>query len=1070
MPLKLLSASAGSGKTYRLSREYVRLCLEQANPAYSSSILAMTFTNKATQEMKKRILELLLNLAQRKETISQGDVLFSLFDSLGADVLARRAEAVLQYLLKHYHFFSVSTIDKFFQGIIRQFQRELSLDFPMEVDLDTDAVLNASIERLFERLDSQPELMKWFKNWMRHKVADGGDWDVRKDLRTLGKEIFQEGVSDQWDDSVSLEDMSRIERALRTYCREIDEKFEENQKAVLAILDKAELNPADFSGKDKSFIGLWLRKSLGELASSKTFKKAGDPNFWFSKGYNNQIKSKKQLIEPELLQLVNQVYTWLENDFLTYKAYKAVLKHFNTYVALRFLYDALKQYCIDNDKLLLSESNKMVAKVVEQNDLSLLYEKSGQRYRNLLVDEFQDTSGSQWTNLRPIFEQTLSEGNYDLIVGDIKQAIYRFRSGNWEIMHHRVKEELGVADELMVESLDYNFRSSPVIVDFNNQFFERAVSWLISKYKDEYKPEAAALLMELDSIYRDVFQHSAAKNAEVSGLVRVSILHPDAVEVSEVEDIEEENTLGGNEKALYDWFSSRVRDALQRGFLPNEIGVLVRTAKESAKILQWLERLRKVDPNVQHLQAASEKGLRLAGNVVVELLVQLLAFRTMPQNKAHLPQIQYFFRILKHGDIKDCTFQQDGLPEPLDKALVHPMATLSQWFVQVLDMLDLRDKSPLYVARFLDYVREFELKFGAEPTAFLQDWGANKQKLGVVVEESTYAIQVMTLHKSKGLQFPVVIIPFTNDEVHKFKSDSLIYVQHSADPNLKQLGVFPVSFAKTELNGTCFELDIQREKVMKIIDALNLIYVAYTRAEQQLEIALLPPPKQAETLRFADIIRHSLDISDISESKELVFGDPMMRKHQKKVKDSDFMPLMIDHLTFRSTPVKAGTWSDKELPTSDTVDKIAGGRQMGTLVHEVLARISTKDDLELVLTQLEGEGILKSGSQLDELRHKLSQFLALPEVAVWFGSNRKVYAEREIIEVDGKSYRPDRVVFHDTGAEVIDFKTGKPSPHYARQITRYAQLLQKMGIGPISASIAYIDSLSIQNIKIENTL
>jgi ATP-dependent helicase/nuclease subunit A len=1066
MPLKILSASAGSGKTYRLSREYVRLCLEQDQPGYAGSILAMTFTNKATQEMKERILRLLMNLARQEEAIGERDVLYPVYSALGAAETARRADAVLHFLLKNYHFFSVSTIDSFFQGLIRQFQRELSLDFPVEVELDQEAVLDASIQRLFERLDAQPELLRWFNGWVRDKISDGGDWDVRKDLRKLGFQLFQEGVSDHWQDAVPLEELSRIQGALRKFCRDLDDKYEANQKAVAELLRKADLAPEDFSGKDKGFVAVWLRNPLGEMAGKATFLKAGNPDGWFSKGQSEHIKARKNSIEKDLLNRIHEVYTWLEEDLPVYKAYKAVLGHFSTYVALRFLYDALKQYCSDNDKILLSEANKMVAQVVEQSDLSLLYEKSGQRYKHLLVDEFQDTSGSQWTNLRPLYEQTLSEGKFDLIVGDIKQAIYRWRNGNWEIMHRRVEEELGAAGELSREALPFNFRSAPAIIDFNNKLFEKAVGWIDARFRENLLPEVRVLLDQLPLIYHDVKQDFPEKSRDIPGLVRVF-----SMQAEETEDLGEDEDDGPDKPAdrlLYNWLSARLRDAFTRGFTPGDVGVLVRTGNQETKVLQWIHRIQQRENLPFPLQAASEKGLRLAGNAAVELLVHLLACRMAPEDKSRLPQIHYFYGLLNHP--AESGFLPDNAEHApwLDRALAHPMATLSQWFVQVIDMLELQTKSPLYVSRFLDHVRAFELKSGADPTSFLVWWEANKLKLGVSAEDNDHAVKVMTIHKSKGLQFPVVLIPFTDATLNESKSDSLIYVEHPEDPILEKLGVFPVSLSETKLANTPFHKDFQRERVMQLIDALNLLYVATTRAEQVLDVAVISKNKEGKTVNLGELIMHSLGVNPIGNTDTFVFGDEQTRKRTHAGKVDERNPIYITKLNFRSTPVRAGSWSDKELPGAS--EGAAGALETGTLVHEALSRLTTVDQLEIVLTRMQAEGLLRDAAQTEQIRSKLKHFLEIPEVLAWFNPQVKVYAEREIIEVNGKSYRPDRVVIHPTGVEVIDFKTGKPAARYARQITQYAHLLQKMGLHPVSACIAYIDDLSIQSIEIPEKL
>jgi hypothetical protein len=497
------------------------------------------------------------------------------------------------------------------------------------------------------------------------------------------------------------------------------------------------------------------------------------------------------------------------------------------------------------------------------------------------------------------------------------------------------------------------------------------------------------------------------------------------------------------------------------------VGVLVRTGNQETKVLQWIHRIQQRENLPFPLQAASEKGLRLAGNAAVELLVHLLACRMAPEDKSRLPQIHYFYGLLNHP--AESGFLPDNAEHApwLDRALAHPMATLSQWFVQVIDMLDLQAKSPLYVSRFLDHVRTFELKSGADPTAFLVWWEANKLKLGVSAEDNDHAVKVLTIHKSKGLQFPVVLIPFTDAKLNESKSDSLIYVEHPEDPILEKLGVFPVSLSE-KTGQYAFSQGFPAGKRDAADRRFESALCSHNPGGAGAGCSGLSKNKEGKTVNLGELILHSLGVNPIGNTDTLVFGDEQTRKRTHEGKVVERNPIYITKLNYRSTPVRAGSWSDKELPGA--AEGAAGALETGTLVHEALSRLTTVDELEIVLTWMQAEGLLRDAAQTEQIHNKLRQFLAIPEVEFWFNPQAKVYAEREIIEVNGKSYRPDRVVIHPTGVEVIDFKTGKPAARYARQIAQYAHLLQRMGLHPVSACIAYIDDLSIQSIEIPEKL
>ncbi|MBK7427123.1 MAG: UvrD-helicase domain-containing protein [Saprospiraceae bacterium] len=384
MPLTILSASAGSGKTYRLSREFVASCLQHEDPSYSGTLLAMTFTNKATAEMKERILHLLKSIMDGEAKIYQGDPLFPVFESLGPDLIKSRAENVLKYLLKNYHNFNVSTLDSFFQSIIRQFQRELSLDNPYKVELNYDEVLKNSIAYLLNQLESgSPEFM-WMLEWISDNLRDGKNWDVRQELEQLGRELLKEEVTESWS-PIEIETLEDAYQHMRAFIESIDKQFRDNQSELRKVLQSNELNGDDFLYAKGSFVNTWLsKKNIFELNGKRFLEEADDINKWCkSTAPGNVIQAIEGCFEP--ISLLRAKILELQNEHRAkYKSYKAVLRYFRNYVALRFLHKALQAYCRKNDILLLSEANRLVSRVISGSDMSLLYEKSGQQYFRIL--------------------------------------------------------------------------------------------------------------------------------------------------------------------------------------------------------------------------------------------------------------------------------------------------------------------------------------------------------------------------------------------------------------------------------------------------------------------------------------------------------------------------------------------------------------------------------------------------------------------------------------------------------------------------------------------------------------
>lgn len=1061
MGLNILSASAGSGKTYRLSREFVKTSLQNIDPSYASSILAMTFTNKATVEMKSRILELLRNIANGTEVINHSDLLFPLQESIGENEIRRRADQTLRFLLKNYHQFSISTIDSFFQQIIRQFQRELNLDQPFTVELDTNRVLDEAVDNLLEGLSPESEEFRWIIAWVGEKLANGKSWDIRVDLKNLGRELFKEGVTDEWGE-INIPFFKDIYTNMNSYLNEVDDFYENNKEELLKILHQAGVAPEEFKYGKASFVSTWLNATnIHEISSKVRFKNVYEgKETWFTNKPGNISEQKIQPFVHLIQNLQEQIVQKIEQDLFRYNSYKLALSKFRTYIALRFLYKSVQNITAEQDIMLLSEANKLVKKVVDGSDISLLYEKSGQKYQHIMVDEFQDTSGSQWNNLRPLFEQSLSMDKSSLIVGDIKQAIYRWRSGDWQIMHSRIGQDLiNFREMILDESLDRNFRSAQAIVTFNNELFPAIIARLKSMVLYEYAPHE--LVDAIDTVYEGVHQ-KAVKSPHLSGGVEIDVLEAEAKEETDIED-------GTFEKYPINrnWLHNKLETLMADGYLPGDITILVRKSKEAASVIEWMQHWEYEDGKRNRFLAISENGFLLKNSPAVQLLIYALKYKLFPKNVSLKPSLLEFWSIIRKEQNPAYIIQNDALnfPESLRKLFSLRITTLSEWFSSLIRDWGLQDVSVAHLCTFLDQIRLFEVTNGSDPHIFLEWWTSKEETLGVPSGEKVSAIQVMTIHKSKGLQFPVVILPFMDEAIIKSMSEDNLYVFNNDDPLLKQLGIVPVGLSKDVILKSYFCGFYVEERILKAIDSLNLLYVATTRSVQRLLIAVDPittlKSGQKTCNTIGDLLQFSLPEDNFVNGRFL-FGDEDYRPWPSDDLITSINRKPITDLHFRNKIMSTGAWLDRKLPVAPITDgkedfQQLSATQYGTLLHAIMERLQNVKDLDQVILLLVEEGLMTE-VYVDVIKSKAAEFLQHEQVQSWYAPGQTIYSEKEIIEIDGKSYRPDRVILEENKTILIDFKTGMKSTSYNKQLLKYCDLLERMGLPEVESWLAYIDS------------
>ena len=920
--MKILKASAGSGKTYRLSKTYIDLLLSSPEPHPYRHILAVTFTNKATAEMKARILRDLSALSKTDP----------------------RAKVLLTELLHDYGAFSVSTIDRFFQQTLKAFSREIGQFADYQIELDRDALIAETMDRILDSLtEDSRELLGWIRSSLSDTLEQGRRYRIDEGLLEVGKLLKNDehrelaeryGISDR--DAFSKERLERIRRE----CRAVIKDFSDRAGALGYPVEPGK--PISPDGKKK------LIKASAEL--TELF---GDPY----RIYNTAL-----ILDSLLFQL------GLADEF--YRGFDALLREKNL-------------MCLD-------ESNTILRDIIAGSDAPFVYEKMGVRYEHFLLDEFQDTSHIQWENFLPLLRESESRSGGSLIVGDVKQSIYRFRDSDWELLGSEVESAFPGVD---TESMQCNWRSARTVVAFNNRFFTYAAGQL-----------------GLSDIYADVCQE--AKKADVQdGAVRVSFCTDQSAAVI-----------------------ASIRQARDAGAEWGDIAVLVRNKKEGAAIAASLV--------AEGIPVISDDSLQLKSSPVVRRLVSLLSCYENPDDRIG--------RFL--SDSLEIEFPSE----------YHSLVDFCEQLLRAL-----RDRDPdsfdgqvLYIQAFMDDLQGWVEVNGNNLRYYLKHW--EEKELYIGTPEDASSVRILTIHKSKGLEFPHVIFPFA-EKVDLYKHgvhwSRLDTDRTPFSPELS--GIYPVDLGGMA-SASLFDGAVEREKRLQLVDNLNLFYVALTRAEKSLHVIARQPSKKCRDA----VAKGKPEFGNLSEllfafvggQDEFQAGQAydFSRLERASGPGGQVFPAAYPSIALdgRLSPSQD---ADDFFSEDGTVGVEASARLRGIVLHDILSGVTVPADLDAAVDAAVRDG------RLDEAGGESARTLLRERLAAhpqWFpaeaGAGVKVYNEQALFDTDGSERRPDRVVLDGRRATIIDFKFGHEEEGYRWQLRRYARLYRQMGYEVAGAFVWYV--------------
>ncbi|KAF0129681.1 MAG: UvrD/REP helicase [Bacteroidetes bacterium] len=1047
MPLNVYKSSAGSGKTFTLVLEYLLLVLKQ--PGYYRHILAVTFTNKAANEMKSRIITALYILSD--EQLSNHKQYKTLVNQLAKrgfndeGLIRRNASLVFSSILHHYSDFSISTIDSFTHKIVKTFSRDLRLPSVFEVELNDSVLTQEVVNELINKVGSDDYVTTVIIEFILEKLSDETDWRIDRSLRAYAKELIGEEAFLEMNkiDTLEQSDVQSIKNQLTTKIFEISARFISKSSAILKLLNKAGLSPFDLVGKTKG-IGLVLIKlSEGEIADvfkGKTILNSFESdNPFIAKSTPQPIKNAFESVAEEVTQNFDEIRESYENFYPRYVLFQLLRKNIYAFVLQSHMLEIIHNL-IDKKQLVhISEFNKRLADLLQMSPVAFIYERLGEKYRSFLLDEFQDTSVLQWQNFLPLIENSLASGYENLIVGDGKQSIYRFRGGEFQqflklpFIHkledrpHLERIENLIKQQYHEQTLDTNYRSSSDVVEFNNDFFEFI---------------QGQLPLQLKTVFEG--QRQKVFNDEKCGLVQFDFFI--STEGKEIKTL-----------AILERILLLIEKQLNDGYSLNDITVLVSGHHEGDEVARFL--------SSRNIEVVSADSLLLNSSASVRLSLNLLTFYLLPENKIN--RLELLVNLMEinplyftNGTTEELLFYND-LDE---KSQISYIKMKSNWIEQqpgkgLYDITEelLRsihlDKYPdPYIQFFLDEIHRFQVQEQKGLNAFLDYWKEEGGKKSVVIPEKTNAVKVMTIHKAKGLEFPVVIFPFAN-RFYRGTTRKNIWLDLRNEEVEKLTSGFVSS--TTALSGTAFGYLYEEETEKTKLDMMNLLYVAFTRAISRLYVlADLPMQKN---LSYPLIFKEYLQFKELWSDEKLsyVFGDETKSVSNKRLAISD----NTRHHDFF---ISSGWMGRLILADESVIEQKASvtneDKSYGLLIHEVLSQIVSFETFRNVLSHYESTGYL-TNNQVNDFARMIESFRFNSVLEQAFSDGSYVRTETELLNAQGNIFRMDRFVELADRVIILDYKTGKQENHHIRQMENYIEIAKDLQTKPVDGYLLYLNDL-----------
>jgi ATP-dependent exoDNAse (exonuclease V) beta subunit len=1033
----IYDASAGSGKTYALVKEYLKIILSSPkNDAYRN-ILAITFTNKAVHEMKSRIVGSLSEFAKDTPSSKAQELMQDVSVDTGLSIIQikTKAQQIIKHLIHNYAAFDISTIDKFTHKVIRAFAHDLNLPMTFEVTLDTENLLIEAVDAIIAQAGEDEILTNLLVDFTMEKTDDDKSWDISREILETGKLVLNENNRNEithFQDK-SITEFLEIKKKLAAVCEELEKETITFSNQAAALLEQKGIDPKSFSRG--TFPNHIASIQAGKFnPKNKTFKEVDDIAI-------NKTAQDRELIEaiiPDLLSILSKVYALFEKIYF----YKAFLKNITPLSLLNTVSNELAKIQQEQNILSITEFNALIHREIQNQPAPFIYERLGERYRHFFIDEFQDTSEMQWQNLIPLIDNALSgQDEYGdkgtlMIVGDPKQSIYRWRGGKAEQFIELSKDQNPFNNpDKKVTQLQYNYRSYSQIIEFNNSFFkELANEFQHPDYKDLYE------------------NHSHQKvNSKTGGYVNISFL-PDTAESEEV-------GIDKTEKYVQATLDT-INQVLEKGFEYKDIVILTRKRGQGIAVANFLTE--------QGVPLLSSETLMIQNATEVRFIIQVLKYLKNSSDidakahflhylglhaQDHLPVHDF---IAKGKELVDETeFEHWLLQFNLDLSFqnLRKKSLYEAVEIMVSKFLNPKLRTSSYVQYFLDIVLERDIRNQAGVADFLDFWDKSADKFSIPSPEGTNAVRIMTIHKSKGLEFPVVIMPFAEEDYSRKPKDKLWLNAEEATVGLPKV-LIDNSSAVEGFGGDALEL-YTIKKQEELLDNINVLYVALTRAEEQLYIIssknLSSKGEVPKNNMCAFFVNYLLEQGVYKEEiLEYEFGNSMKLSSEDKYEDSSkIIPSVNEVLNPKNIKIaqrEALMWGTHQQEAIE----------YGNVVHEILSFVKTKGDVDLAIINALENGLI-TPSQKEVIFQTILQIVEHPALINHFAAGNRVMNEQTIIQKEDKIIKPDRMVItSDNNVFLIDYKTGTPNPKHQLQLNNYQNAIEEMGYKVIEKALIYI--------------
>ncbi|MES2748480.1 MAG: UvrD-helicase domain-containing protein [Bacteroidota bacterium] len=1044
----LYDASAGSGKTFALVKEYLKIILlSNKNDAYRS-ILAITFTNKAVHEMKSRVLENLSEFAKVNPNEKALKVLKAIVEetNLTQGDIHAKSQGIIKNLIHNYAAFDISTIDKFTHKVIRAFAHDLNLPITFEVSLDTENLLTEAVDAIIAEAGNDDVLTKLLVDFTMEKTDDDKSWDISREIMETGRLVLNENNREEISHfkNKTIPEFIEIKNKLTELCQQIEAETVALADEALLLLDKNGIDLASFS-----------RKTFPNHLESIQQKKFNPKNKMFYEFDDIQInKTAKDVaviesVIPTLLDILKSIYSKFEKLHF----YEAFLKNITPLSLMNTLSNKLQDIQKEQNILSIAEFNKLINEQIQNQPAPFIYERLGEKYRHFFIDEFQDTSEMQWQNLIPLIDNALSSEDLNggrgslMLVGDPKQSIYRWRGGKAEqfIELSKGKNPFVNPDKALFK-LGINWRSHYQVIDFNNNFFK----FLASKFEN--------------NDYKELYENHSHQefNDKKGGYVNISFIPK-----KDEEEINEEDNLDKNERYLLATLSTILK-VKYNGFNYKDIAILTRNKKPGTAIANYLTE--------NGIPIVSSESLLLGASSEVQVCIHILRYLKNANDleskanflyyvaKNHQNNLPIHEFIAKGMALKNETEFQDWLSQievDFSFATLRKKALYETTEILISKVIPINNRNA-YVQYFLDLVLEHDLKKQSGISDFLSYWEHNSEKLSIPSPEGNDAVRIMTIHKSKGLEFPVVIFPFAEENYSQNKGDKIWIAT-----NEEQLGIPKALVSKNatvEKFGEEASVVYQQKKGEDLLDNINVLYVALTRAEEQLYIISamniskngdLPNNMSSFFIEFLE--NHGFNENQL----EYPFGSPeKVSLAKEQLSRTLIIPQLSETLNPKNIKIaqrESVMWNTKQQKAIE----------YGNIIHEILSFVATKKDIELAIEKAIENGLIVS-DQKEAVHATISEIVNHHQLTDYFSEDNKILNEQTIIQKEGSILKPDRMaISKENNVFLLDYKTGLHLPKHQLQVANYQKTIEEMGYKVTKKALIYIGE-SIEVVHLSN--